>query len=666
MTNNLPADLKDDWINNDIVMPPHVNGWSSAINQIKDAIPTYSANGNFYTATYTDNTYLLSPVTINNKTNVPPSSYIEGMTVVFKCPTTNSSGCSVNVNSLGNKIVKNIDDSTLDAGVFTADSYIELKYDSTQGYFKYSNSYANQELTNLTSDAQKKLLPSQAGNGGKFLTTDGTDASWQEVKSLNKYVSGGILEAPNGVLTQIGTNTIRIPEGLKVYCSDSRNYDKTLNGFEFTVPSNIDATLPNTMNTPHEVFLTITSDKQTGLLHYRELKTQFFEQQEVPLNYQDNVTWFNPSSNIWMNKEPLEEWENYYAVKLGVMYVSSGVITSLKTFQPIRFVTYNDRITNLQQEDLSEKVIIPYNTVFDAPDDGKIFITSDIITTSSNSLSLGEIRSLKGDSVSVQIVQTGETIYRTLREEYTNPNTYNFTVPSSGWYNLIIVGGGGYGASSWWSYGNNAYGLTAGGGSGAGFVGDIYLSAGNYSVVLGAPAGNTVFYDSNSTALITAGAGGNGVANAAGQRYAGAGGTMTIPGTTQLQNITLNTSGNSGGTDAMVFPTMPHVPGGASVYGGFGAGGASNGSPTSGYFKLEGTYTETSISNQIVETGSLCYRHHLSSNDGSLSIRSCKSGTIDIYKGQQFIIYTYSNDNVNTMLADAYFCPSLLNKRINI
>lgn len=136
MANNLPDNLKTNWVDNETVMPVNVNGWSSAINKIKDAIPVYSANGNFYTATYGSNVYSLSPITMNGETNVPPSAYIDGMKVVFKCPTNNSANCSVNVNSLGNKAIKNLDGSNIGAGVLVAGNYIELIYDNSQGYFK--------------------------------------------------------------------------------------------------------------------------------------------------------------------------------------------------------------------------------------------------------------------------------------------------------------------------------------------------------------------------------------------------------------------------------------------------------------------------------------------------------------------------------------------------
>jgi RNA polymerase-binding transcription factor DksA len=45
---NLPDNLKTDWVETDIVLPEHVNGWNGNINDIKDLLPIYSSTGNFY------------------------------------------------------------------------------------------------------------------------------------------------------------------------------------------------------------------------------------------------------------------------------------------------------------------------------------------------------------------------------------------------------------------------------------------------------------------------------------------------------------------------------------------------------------------------------------------------------------------------------------------
>lgn len=44
-----------------------------------------------------------------------------------------------------------------------------------------ADSFANKDLSNLTSTGLSKVLPSQTGNTGKFLTTNGSTASWVEI-----------------------------------------------------------------------------------------------------------------------------------------------------------------------------------------------------------------------------------------------------------------------------------------------------------------------------------------------------------------------------------------------------------------------------------------------------------------------------------------------------
>lgn len=474
-----------------------------------------------------------------------------------------------------------------------------------------------------------------------------------------KRIGGGILEAPNGVLTQTAPGSLRIPKGLKVRCFAGRNPDNTLNSFDFTVPDNIDYTLSSSVSSPHIVFLKIASDKQSCAIHLRDLQSQYFEQQNYP-PYESYVAWFDNSSNTVMEKGANEDWYYSNLVKLGFIYASSGTITALKSFQPLRLLTYSDRITNLEQPDYSQMSSITYNTVFTAPDDGLIWITSDITVKSSGSYSSGEIRGLIGNKVSVQNVTSGSTETKTLSYEY-GQGTYTINIPVAGYYKVWLVGGGGNGASGVNSLGYMSY---ASGGSGAAFIGDLYFSAGNHTVQVGSVNQNTVIDSNlnNGYGLINAGEGGNG---SSGSNFGlnpsgGSAGGLTINGTTQ--NVVLQSNGNAGSASNAGVQQS----GGASVYNGYGKGGASNGSPSPGYFKLYGTYQQTSTTTKIVEEGSLCYRHNITTNEGALAVASIQSGSIKIYKGEQFILYPYRNLNAVQLNVDIRFYPSLLNSRRNI
>ena len=118
------------------------------------------------------------------------------------------------------------------------------------------------------------------------------------------------------------------------------------------------------------------------------------------------------------------------------------------------------------------------------------------------------------------------------------------------------------------------------GGSGAGFVGEIYIQKGQYEVICGtAPSGTSQIGD-----LIIAGGGGTGTGGAYNiQPVSGKGGTLVI--NAQTRNVELQTNGNNGQT--AVNGNQGTRAGGASVYNGYGAGGASrSSSPKDGYVKI--------------------------------------------------------------------------------
>lgn len=165
MANNLPEDLKHDWVDNDIVMPADVNTWSSATNDIKSVIPLYATAGNFYTATYSSNTYNLSPITVDGKTNVPPTAYIDGMSIVFKCPTDNQDNCKVKIGSLEAKSIYSLENVSLPAGKLKQGCYIELKFDNSNNCFKFQ-----QDLNKANADEVVDLTSNQTIEGVKAFT----------------------------------------------------------------------------------------------------------------------------------------------------------------------------------------------------------------------------------------------------------------------------------------------------------------------------------------------------------------------------------------------------------------------------------------------------------------------------------------------------------------
>lgn len=137
MSNNLEADQKTNWVDNDTVRPIHMNNIGEGINNLANLMPVYASNGSFYENTsYSSNTYLLAPVTFSDDSqNVAPTSYFNGMEVVFKSSTSNTGDCYVNVNGLGAKQIKTLKNQALTAGSIPQGWLVTLRYDSTQDCF---------------------------------------------------------------------------------------------------------------------------------------------------------------------------------------------------------------------------------------------------------------------------------------------------------------------------------------------------------------------------------------------------------------------------------------------------------------------------------------------------------------------------------------------------
>lgn len=137
MANNLEANQKTDWLERDIVKPEHMNNIGKGINTTTNLIPIYASNGSFYENTnYINDTYNLVPVTfVDGSQNVAPTSYFNGMEVVFKSLALNEGNCYVNVNNLGIRQIKTLKNKTLKSGLIPKNWLITLRYDSTQDCF---------------------------------------------------------------------------------------------------------------------------------------------------------------------------------------------------------------------------------------------------------------------------------------------------------------------------------------------------------------------------------------------------------------------------------------------------------------------------------------------------------------------------------------------------
>ena len=137
MPNNLTADQKTNWNQNETVLPVHMNTIGEGINNVTNMMPVYASNGSFYENTsYNTNTYVLEPVTYaDDSQNIAPTSYFNGMEVVFKSSTANTGNCYVNVNNLGAKQIKTLKNLALTAGSIPEGWLVTLRYDLSQDCF---------------------------------------------------------------------------------------------------------------------------------------------------------------------------------------------------------------------------------------------------------------------------------------------------------------------------------------------------------------------------------------------------------------------------------------------------------------------------------------------------------------------------------------------------
>lgn len=99
--------------------------------QLAKAMAHYAAEGDYYIESGAADAYVLSTVGIKQA----PSAYIDGMRVRFIIGNDNTGASTINVATLGVKDIRKTDGSVLLIGELQADVEIELRYDSSAGYF---------------------------------------------------------------------------------------------------------------------------------------------------------------------------------------------------------------------------------------------------------------------------------------------------------------------------------------------------------------------------------------------------------------------------------------------------------------------------------------------------------------------------------------------------
>ena len=108
----------------------------------------------------------------------------------------------------------------------TTDSSNKLVYTDVSDSNK-----ANISLDNLNTDGIKKVLPSQNGNSGKYLTTDGTSPSWTEFTGANQSLSNlnadGVAFVNNSKALETGTSSNNQTIYNDIYNYNHSTFDKS-------------------------------------------------------------------------------------------------------------------------------------------------------------------------------------------------------------------------------------------------------------------------------------------------------------------------------------------------------------------------------------------------------------------------------------------------------
>lgn len=127
-------------------------------------------------------------------------AYVSGMLALFTPSASNTTASTLNISALGTKAIKTVSGAGLSSGDLVAGSYYLLIYDGTD--FRIINGPTKNYVDQLSFSSS---LPAQAGNGGYYLTTDGSSASWDNLKASPAFTG-----TPTAPTAAVDTSTTQI------------------------------------------------------------------------------------------------------------------------------------------------------------------------------------------------------------------------------------------------------------------------------------------------------------------------------------------------------------------------------------------------------------------------------------------------------------------------
>lgn len=140
---------------------------------------------------------------VNNYALTPSpalGAYVTGMMILLTPSATNTTSSTINISALGTKAIVDVAGNAVTSGDLVAGSYYQLVYNGTD--FRIINGITKNYADQL---AFSGTLPSQTSNGGKYLTTDGSNASWFDI-----LTSPALLGTPTGPTAAADTNTTQL------------------------------------------------------------------------------------------------------------------------------------------------------------------------------------------------------------------------------------------------------------------------------------------------------------------------------------------------------------------------------------------------------------------------------------------------------------------------
>jgi len=202
--NNSPPAVQDNWLNgsqneiNNVITSISEVVAGGDLNQLGDAIATYSGDGDFFLDSGSANSYTLGALS----TKRAPVKYTTGMRVRFVPGNDNTGASNIDVVGIGSKAILDQSGSPLVGGEIFAGIKLELFYDGAD--FRLSSIIVSISVDKFTKSVTQTSHGFVAGDVIRRTSTDFTKA--QADTEANSQVVGMVesVQGDDFVLTQVG------------------------------------------------------------------------------------------------------------------------------------------------------------------------------------------------------------------------------------------------------------------------------------------------------------------------------------------------------------------------------------------------------------------------------------------------------------------------------